>query len=69
MPTTHVADDFSTIRKHMRRIKVERAVAEAGLTTGTIPNEILLSAGFSAEEIATLGNQKTLPLNQTDLLG
>ena len=64
----YAANDYGFIRKRMRRNLVEAACHQAQLTTGSIPSDILVSAGFSPEEIAALGSQRNLPLNATDLL-
>lgn len=64
----YAADEFYFIRKRMLRNRVEEACRKAELASGAIPDEILLSAGFTPEEIKGLGQQRTLPLNQTDLL-
>ena len=69
MPAERAADDYPFIGKRLRRNRVLEICHRAGLTSGLIPDDILLSAGFAKDDIPKIpGSQRTMPLNETDLL-
>jgi hypothetical protein len=66
---TPAADDFTTIRRSILRLRVIAIAVAAGLEpSAVIPKEMFLAAGYTPEEYAAFPTHQTqLPIGETDL--